>query len=140
MSEAMPFCWIRESKATEMRSGPAAVWSSMLWTEPAHAAGLVPLFAKPPESESPQWTKEPPIAPGHYWVWQPAEDWPCHGKPMTAIVEVSVRSEDRPLSVCVPKMEFGLPISSPDGCIGFWQSALWLGPIAAPAPPTKEQL
>ena len=135
MSEAIPFCWIRESKATEMRSGPAAVWSSMLWTEPAHAAGLVPLFAKPPESESPQWTKEPPSAPGHYWVWQPAEEWPCHGEVMLA----EAFCESSNVSACIRDMDIWGRFDK-SILVAEWANAQWLGPIAVPAPPTKDQV
>ena len=86
------------------------------------------------EATPPQWTKEPPSAPGHYWVWQPAHEHPCYGQEMiaevrfTAIAEMQARAHGMEYWECVRLV----PIKS------FWQSSLWLGPIPAPAPPTKE--
>ena len=91
------------------------------------------------ESAPPQWTKEPPTVPGHYWVWQSAEDWPCHGEVMTALLEPTVRGGQRSLCAWTPKMDYGWPVLPRSTYDNYWQSALWLGPIAAPSLPTKEQ-
>lgn len=88
------------------------------------------------EASPPQWTKEPPTVPGHYWVWQPRREWPCHGAVMTAMVKVDARLG----GVCAwaTKMNYGERLGSEAAKYGFWYSALWLGPIPAPVPPTKE--
>ena len=81
----------------------------------------------------PQWTKEPPTVPWHYWVWQPAEDWPSSGE-VTAI-----RFYPGGPGKLIAQFKC-YDLIDPFGANNIWQSALWLGPIAAPAPPTKEQL
>ena len=104
MSEAKPFGWIADWQYEDVLNCPSLNYRMVLWPNPQDKAGLVPLFAKPVESIPPQWTKDPPTEPGHYWVWQPAEDWPCHGEPMTANVEINYQRKDLALIAWTPKM------------------------------------
>ena len=87
------------------------------------------------EATPPQWTKEPPSAPGHYWVWQPVNDWPCHGDVMLALVDEISPGRFRARSTSMPFAEYIGPLPLHD-C---WQFALWLGPIPAPELPAKDQ-
>ena len=140
MSEAMPFCWIRESIISDRKVMPCSFEYMAAWFDPKSTAGMLPLFLVPAEFIAPQWTKETPSAPGHYWVWQPSDEWPCHGDVMTALVHEVACGEDRPLFAWTPKMNNGWPVLPMKTRDSFWHSALWLGPIPAPAPPTKDQL
>ena len=137
MSEAKPFGWIENWAFCDVEIHQSFPIEVTVWPSPEYKTGLVPLFAKP-EPYGPQWTTEPPTVPGHYWVWQPANDWPCHGEVMAALVETTVRGGQRALCAWTPKMDYGWPVFSRSAYDDYWQSALWLGPIAAPAPPTKE--
>ena len=84
------------------------------------------------EATPPQWTKEPPTAPGHYWVWQPVNDYPCYGGMAPAFVDEIAPGRFRARTPTMSFAEYLGPLPLHD----VWQSALWLGPIAAPAPPT----
>ena len=137
MSEAKPFGWIADWQYEDVLNCPSLNYRMVLWPDPQDKTGLVPLFAKP-EPYGPQWTKEPPTVAGHYWVWQPAEDWPCHGGAMQALVNNDTRLGG--FRAWTPKMNYGEYCGPETSDYSFWQSALWLGPIAAPSPPTKEQL
>ena len=134
MSEQEPVGWIPDWSFEHLVGGIGDRHPIMFWPMPQDKTGLVPLFANPAEAAPPQWTKEPPKASGHYWVWQPKSDWPCHGEVMTALVDEIATGRFRARTPTMSFAEYLGPLPLHD----VWQSALWLGPIAAPAPPTKE--
>ena len=136
MSEAKPFGWIENWAFCDVEIHQSFPIEVTVWPSPEYKTGLVPLFAKP-EPYGPQWTKEPPSAPGHYWVWQPSEDWPCHGEVMTAMVAVDTRLGG--VRAWAAKMNYGEYLGPESSKYGFWNSALWLGPIPAPELPAKDQ-
>ena len=133
MSEQEPVGWIQDWNFEHLVGGAGDRHPIMFWPMPQDKTGLVPLFAKP-EPYGPQWTKEPPIVPGHYWVWQPENCWPCAGFSLFA----RVSSAQGNLRAITDRMVYAEDLDQ-DNASSVWQFALWLGPIAAPAPPTKEQ-
>ena len=118
----------------ELITGRGMIESVMVWAKPKHTAGLAPIFAESAEPAQ-EWTKEPPNAPGHYWVWQPAEDWPCHGEPIPVVVEVGVRGGEKLLLAWGPKMDYGWPVVPILSRDSYWGLPLWLGPIDPPKAP-----
>lgn len=73
------------------------------------------------------WSRNKPAAPGHYWVWQPNDAWPCRGR--VHLVEV-VRNGS--LVAWVPYMDYADSLQCDT-----WTGAMWLGPVAAPEAPNK---
>jgi len=76
------------------------------------------------------WSSTAPAAPGHYWVWQPEDTWPCKGSVHCVVVE----AERNGLAAWVPFMDFSAPVTCSDER-DIWAGALWLGPIRPPQAP-----
>lgn len=72
------------------------------------------------------WTTDRPTAPGLYWVWQPADQFPCRG----SVCAVEVERDYRGLQAWVPFMDYADPVDGDD-----WRDSLWMGPIVKPEPP-----
>lgn len=70
-----------------------------------------------------------PTSVGLWWVWQPADVWPCKGK--VHLVEVSL--EYGALCAWVPYMDFSETITTAQD--DTWGDSWWLGPVDAPKPP-----
>jgi hypothetical protein len=84
------------------------------------------------------WTKDKPTAPGHFWVWQPTDVWPCRGQ--VHLVEVTATPVGpRPggvptLRAWVPYMDYEDPLTADT-----WDGAMWSAePVPLPEPPQEE--
>jgi hypothetical protein len=78
------------------------------------------------------WKTEAPTEPGYYWVWQPAEQWPCRGRVHCVLVERVEAAGPVPthLQAWVPFREYSEYLTADT-----WDNARWSGPIAAPVAP-----
>ena len=77
------------------------------------------------------WSRSVPVDPGHYWVWQDAETWPCKGSAHCVLVE----PKRGRMVAWVPFMDFADEVV----CIDHkdtWMDAWWLGPVSPPEAPS----
>jgi hypothetical protein len=74
------------------------------------------------------WVQNAPTEPGHYWVWQDAETWPCKGVVHCVLVEQAVGC----MVAWVPFMDF----SDATTC-STWANAFWFGPVPPPEAPSR---
>lgn len=72
------------------------------------------------------WTREKPNTAGWWWVWQPQTQWPCRGRVHCVPVSTLLGT----LEAQVPGMDYADDLNE-----NTWDGAMWLGPIAEPAPP-----
>ena len=76
------------------------------------------------------WFRSAPTEPGHYWVWQDVDTWPCHG----VVHAVLVEEERGRLVAWVPFMDYTDSVVCSD-TENTWMDAMWRGPVAPPDAP-----